>query len=216
MTRFFRRNDDPARARPRRAGVVSAAVALLALAACGGGSNPLGNPPDVSNPPSDGGRKLSFAYFQRCIFPVFLAELPINQNGQISTNTCAGGGCHDDRTGTGGALRIIRAAEPLDVTDAANTPEVIRESDMYKNFYSAQGVTLPGEPLQSRLLAKPLLLNMLHGGGLVFENLQDPNAKLIQYWIDHPVPRGQDEFSTATLGMYFTPPNPNTGTCRTQ
>lgn len=199
---------------PHRRPLIATLAATLLLAACGGG-NPLDNPPDVQNPPGTGGRKLSFAYFQRCIFPILLAELPINQNGHISVNTCAGGGCHDDVTGTGGALRVIRGATPLDVTDPANTADVIRASDMYKNFYSAQGATIPGEPLHSRLLAKPLLMNVLHGGGLIFEDMEDPNAKLIQYWIDHPAPRDQDEFSTANYGM-FTPPDPNTGTCNTE
>lgn len=187
-------------------------AAALLLVGCGGGSNPLGNPPDVWNPPGTDGRKLAFAYFQRCIFPMLLTELPVP--GGSGTNTCAGGGCHDDTTGTGGALRVIRSATPLDLTDSANTADVIRASDMYKNYYSAQGVTIPGDPLQSRLLAKPMLRNMLHGGGLIFETEDDPNAKLIQYWIDHPAPRDQDEFSPATYGM-FNPPDPNTGACKT-
>jgi len=205
MTLSLRRNP---LVRAGAAGLVAAAL----LGACGGGS-PLGNPDDIQNPPGSSGRKLAYAYFQRCIFPIFLAQLPVH-NG-TGTNTCAGGGCHDNTTGTGGALRVIRSATPLDVTDAANTPDVIRDSDMYKNYYSAQGVTIPGASLQSRLLAKPLLLNMLHGGGQIFENEDDANAKLIQFWIDHPAPRDQDEFSTATYGM-FNPPDPNTGTCRTQ
>jgi hypothetical protein len=87
----------------------------------------------------------------------------------------------------------------LDLNDAANTVDVIRVSDMYKNFYSAQGEVVAGSPTQSRLLAKPLLLNVLHGGGLIFENTSDANALLIQYWISHPAPQGQDEFG----------PNPN-------
>jgi hypothetical protein len=56
---------------------------------------------------------------------------------------------------------------------------------------------------------------MRHGGGQIFESMDDQNAKLIQFWIEHPAPRDQDEFSPATYGM-FTPPDPNTGTCRTQ
>ena len=48
---------------------------------------------------------------------------------------------------------------------------------------------------------------VLHGGGLVFENAQDANARLIQYWINNPTPRGSDEFSSATFGM-FTPADP--------
>jgi len=185
-------------------------IAALALAGCGG-SNPLGNPPTVSNPPGVSGQKLSFAYFQKCINPIF--QLRIQQGS--STNTCAGSGCHDNTSGTGGAFRVFPAAQVIDVTNAANTPDVIRSSDMYKNFYSAQGETVIGVPAQSRLLAKPLLLNVLHGGGLIFANDQDPNAKLIQYWLTHPAPQGQDEFSTATYGM-FTPADPNAGTCNTQ
>ena len=187
----------------------------LALAACGGGGdNPLDNPADIGNPLEVSGQKLSFAYFQRCINPILLAPLQVNRNGAISTNTCAGSGCHDNTTGTGGALRVVASAQPVDLTNPANTPEVIRASDIYKNFYSAQGSVVIGSASQSRLLAKPLLLNVLHGGGLIFESEQDPNAKLIEYWITHPAPQGRDEFSSASDGL-FTPPDPVTGKCNT-
>jgi len=200
------------RSRHVRTTVAAAGLAgLLLLGACGGGS-PLNNPPPIQNPPDVGGRHLAFAYFQRCIYPIFLADLATPSG---STATCAGGGCHDNTTGTGGALRVIRGVATVDVTDPANTPDVIRATDMYKSYYSAQGVTIPGEALQSRLLAKPLLLNMLHGGGQIFDDEDDANAKLIQYWIEHPAPRDQDEFSPATYGM-FNPPDPNTGTCKTE
>ena len=199
------------------AGFLPAALAVvLALAACGGGgSNPLDNPPTVQNGVVVGGQRLSFAYFQRCINPIFLAQLQITQGGQTSTNTCSGAGCHADATGTGGALRIVPTAQPVDLADPANTPAVFRTTEIYRNFYSAQGEVVLGSAQQSRLLAKPLLLNVLHGGGQVFPDLSDPNAKLIQYWITHPAPQGQDEFSTATYVM-FTPPDPMTGTCNTQ
>jgi hypothetical protein len=193
----------------------SGLVAAALLAGCGGGGDPLSNPPSVQNPPGKTGEKLAFAYFQKCIAPIFLEELPVVQNGASSTNTCSGAGCHDSNTGTGGALRIIVAAQPVDLADPANTPDVIRTTDMYKNFYSAQGVTIPGSPIQSRLFEKPLLLNILHGGGQIFPSQDDPHAKLIAYWITHPAPAGQDEFSTATYSM-FTPADPATGTCNTQ
>ena len=187
----------------------------FALAGCGGGGdNPLDNPADIDNPLEVSGQKLSFAYFQRCINPILLAPLQVNRNGAISTNTCAGSGCHDNTTGTGGALRVVASAQPVDLTNPANTPEVIRASDIYKNFYSAQGSVVIGSASQSRLLAKPLLLNVLHGGGLIFESAQDPNAKLIEYWITHPAPQGRDEFSSASDGL-FTPPDPVTGKCNT-
>ena len=118
-------------------------------------------------------------------------------------------------TGTGGAFRLIPAAQPLDLSDPANTPDVIRASDMYKNFYSAQGMVVVGNPQESRLVVKPLVLNVFHGGGQVFPSESDPNIQLIKYWITHPAPLGQDEFSTATYTM-FTPADPKTGTCNTQ
>ena len=193
----------------------SALASTALLASCGGGSsNPLDNPATVTNPPGASGQRLSFAYFQRCINPILIAQLPIPSGGG-STNTCAGSGCHDTTTGTGGALRIVPGAQPLDVTDPANTPDVIRASDMYKNFYSAQGEVVLGSTAQSRILAKPLLMNVLHGGGLIFASEADPNAQLIKYWISRPAPLGQDEFSAATYAM-FTPADPKTGTCNTQ
>jgi len=190
-------------------------LTAFALAACGGGDNPFDNPADIDNPLEVSGQRLSFAYFQKCINPIFLAQLQINRNGAVSTNTCASSGCHDNTHGTGGALRVVPTAQVVDLADPANTPEVIRASDMYKNFYSAQGSAVIGSPAQSRLLAKPLVLNVLHGGGLIFENDQDPNAKLMAYWITHPAQRGSDEFSADSSGM-FTPPDPATGACNTQ
>jgi hypothetical protein len=175
----------------------------------------------VTNPVVTGGATLAFPYFEKCIFPIFLKQLPITQNGVTSTNTCAGAGCHDSNTGTGGALRVIVAATPVTdedlaaaATDAA-AATAIRASDMYKNFYSAQGTTVFGSPIQSRLFDKPLVLNVLHGGGRIFTSQDDPNAKLISYWISHPVPNGQDEFSSSSYNM-FTPADPATGSCNTQ
>src|SRR5438132_1580663 len=86
-------------------------LAALALASCGGSSNPIDNPTTVVNYPGTlTGQKLSFAYFQKCINPIFLAQLQIQLNGTTSTNTCAGSGCHASDTGTGGAFRVVPAA----------------------------------------------------------------------------------------------------------
>ena len=205
----------------RRGAHAGAVVGAALLAGCGGGGDPLSNPSSVTNPVVTGGASLAFPYFQKCIFPIFLEQLPIVQNGVSSTNTCSGAGCHDSNTGTGGALRVIVAAQAIadaDVATAATDPTMaatIRASDMYKNFYSAQGVTVFGSPLQSRLFDKPLVLNVLHGGGRIFTSQDDPHAKLIAYWISHPVPNGQDEFSVSSYSM-FTPADPATGTCNTQ
>jgi hypothetical protein len=157
---------------------------------------------------------LAFAYFQRCIDPIFTTPLQINLNGTVATNTCAGSGCHNNVSGTGGALRIIPGAQAVDVTNPSNTPDVIRATDMYKNFYSAQGEVIINDPGHSLLLNKPLLRNVLHGGGLVFPSVSDPHVLLIEYWITHPAPQGADEFSTATYSM-FTPADPNAGACNT-
>jgi hypothetical protein len=117
--------------------------------------------------------------------------------------------------GTGGALRVVASAVDVDTTDPPNTADAIHATDMFKNFYSAQGVTVIGTPAQSRLFAKPLLLNVLHGGGQVFASASDANAQRIAYWISHPMPEGQDEFSAAGNAL-FTPNDPKTGTCNTQ
>jgi hypothetical protein len=198
--------------------IVSPGLAAFAagglLVSCGGGG-PFGNAADVSNPAGASGQTLAFAYFQKCINPIFLAQLQIQLNGSTSTNTCSGAGCHANATGTGGAFRVIPTAQALDLTDPANTPAVIRASDIYKNYYSAQGEVVVGVPTQSKLFQKPLLLGVLHGGGLIFPSQSDPHAQLINYWITHPAPLGQDEFSTTTYSM-FTPADPTIGTCNTQ
>lgn len=192
--------------------LVAAVSAAALLAACGGGSNPLGNPPSVANPGTAGGQRLSFVYFQRCIQPLLDAELRVNIAGSISANTCASGGCHDNRTGTGGALRLVgNPAAPA----AGATPETLRDTDLYRNFFSSQGETIVGQPGGSRLLNKPLLRGVLHGGGLIFDSEDDANARLLRYWISRPVPQGQDEFSSAAASM-FTPPDPETGECNLQ
>jgi len=199
-------------ARARRSTALPLALALtLGLAACGGGdsANPLSNPATVSNPLNTGGQKLSFAYFQRCVLPVLIANLPALQG--LGTNSCASGGCHDTVTGTGGALRLIGGAAAVSLGSSA---DVIRASDMYKNFYSSQGAVLVGSPTQSRLVAKPLLL-VQHGGGQVIASISDPNVLPIVYWINHPMPVGQDEFSSAGNAL-FSGNDPVAGACKTQ
>jgi predicted CxxxxCH...CXXCH cytochrome family protein len=182
-----------------------ACVAMVTLGTGCGGGNPLGNPPNVSNEAGRGGQGLSFAYFQRCINPIFLAQLPIPGSAS-ATNTCSGSGCHDNATGTGGAFRIIPSAGLVDLTNPGNTADVIRLTDMYKNFYSSQGEVVLTAVSQSRLLNKPLVRNVLHGGGLVFVTDLDPNVRLLLYWMTHPAPVGQGEFTY----------DPGAGSCPTQ
>lgn len=192
-------------------------AALGALVSCGGGdgTNPFDNAATVSNPAgTTNGQKLSFAYFQRCVMPILNAQLPVTINGVTSVNSCAAGGCHDNTNGTGGALRLTASATLVDLTVPANTPDVVRATAMYRNFYSSQGETLIGAPLASRLLNKPLVRTVLHGGGLIFADENDANAKIIRYWITRPMPAGQDEFSTAAANL-FTPADVSTGACNT-
>jgi hypothetical protein len=188
------------------------ALWMTLLAACGGAGNPLGNPDDIANEPLAGARKLSFVYFQNCINPIFLAQLTIQQGGQTSVNSCAAAGCHDDTNGTGGAFRVRPAATTVDL--ATTTADAARQTDMYTNFYSAQGEVVFTAPLDSRLLAKPLVRGVLHGGGLIFENEQDENVRRIQYWITQPMPQGQDEFSSAANAM-FASGTPSPQNCNT-
>ena len=188
-----------------------ALAAAFVVTACGGGSGPFDNATPIANPDSSGGQKLSFLYFIRCVNPVLNTPQNIVVNGVPTTNTCAGGGCHDNTTGTGGALRLLGAAAAADLAAA---PAAVRASDMYKNYYSSLGETVVGTPEQSRLLNKPLVRGVLHGGGLVFASPDDAAAKTIRYWINRPMPQGQDEFSSAANSM-FTPPDPATGACNT-
>ena len=220
MTPPARRPYEPRHRSSRRgaswAAIAGAAALALGLASCGGGgSNPLGNPATISNPTGVvGGQKLSFAYFQRCVMPILNAQLPVTIDGVTSINSCAGGGCHDNVNGTGGALRLTGSATAVDLASPANTPDVIRGTVMYRNFYSSQGEALIGNPTGSRILNKPLVRTVLHGGGLIFANESDANAKIIRYWITRPMPVGQDEFSAAAANL-FTPADVNTGSCNT-
>jgi hypothetical protein len=164
------------------AGVMTG-LALLGLASCGG---------DVTNEEVVGGKKLSFAYYQKCINPILTAQLPIP--GTSLTNTCAAGGCHDSVSGSGGALRIVQGATNADLTAPINT-DAIHKTDMYKNFVSAQGQVVFADPAESRLVTKPLVKGVLHGGGRIFADDQDADVKLILYWMSHPAAQGQNEFS---------------------
>ena len=188
---------------------LSLAGAALLLAACGGGGA-LDNAPNLANPAGSTGQKLSFAYFQRCVNPVLNTPLPVNLNGAVSINTCASGGCHDNASGTGGALRLLGQAAAVNA--GTLTADAVRATDMYKNYYSSLGETVVGAPDQSRMLNKPLVRNVLHGGGIIFENPGSREARLIRYWINRPMPQGQDEFSAAANTM-FTPADPATGAC---
>ena len=83
---------------------------------------------------------------------------------------------------------------------------------MYKNYYSSLGETVVGAPDQSRLLNKPLVRGVLHGGGLIFASTDTPEAKTLRFWISRPMPSGQDEFSSAAATLF----DASTGACKTE
>jgi len=183
----------------------------LVFVACGGGA--FDNAPNVQNPQGNAnGQALSFAYFQRCVQPVLRKDLPVRIGNQTVINSCAASGCHDNANGTGGALRLTAGAPDVPIA-LASPPNgtvangglaaaQIRQSEMYRNFYSAQGEAIIGAPLSSRLMLKPLVRTVLHGGGLVFDSDDNPDAKVIRYWISRPMPAGQDEFSDAAQALF--------------
>lgn len=187
---------------PRRWRPLALAGLVAALAGCGGGgADPLGNPATVVNPELSGNQSLSFAYFQRCINPVLQSPHTIDNNGTVTTNTCVNAGCHDSVSGRGGAFRIVPT---LDVVDMSSTVAQIEASDMYKNFLSAQAETIIGNPNQSLLINKPLLRGVLHGGGLIFSSIEDPNVQLMVYWISNPMPAGVSAFDVDASAALFT------------
>lgn len=175
------------------------------LVACGGGSA-IDNPPDISNGAGDGSdQKLSFVYFQRCVNPIFIKVIPITVGGVTSNNTCAGAGCHAD-SGTGGTFGIDPAATAVNLALPVDT---IKQTAMYRNFLSSRSKVVFASPLQSLLLAKPLTLKMLHGGGRIFASETDQDVRTIEFWIANPVPQGLDEFAPS----FSNGGDPATATC---
>lgn len=207
--------------RPGLGCVLAWALATGLAAGCGGGGNPLGNPPTVPDSGGAVGQSLSFVYFERCINPILQSPQTIDLNGTSTTNTCSSAGCHNAPTGRGGAFRLIETTDLVNVSYAsASSPPVpseadIRATDMYKNFFSAQAEVIINNPAQSLLVNKPLLRNVLHGGGLIFSSVDDPNIRKFEYWIQNPMPAGQDEFSTAAVNLFTgaTPLDPMSGVC---
>lgn len=192
-----------------------AAGLIASVAGCGGGdSNPFGNPPLVANARVGGGQSLSFEYFQHCVYPVLVARLPITQNGVTSVNQCSSSGCHDIVNGTGAALAVVNGAAPVSTIAPGFDAAATRVGDMYKSFYSAQAAAVVGAPQDSRLLNKPLVRKGFHGGGLVFAGADDPNARILAYWITNAMPLGQDEFGAAGLALFSAQP-PSSASCLT-
>jgi hypothetical protein len=203
--------------RTAAAGAPAWAAWLLAavMAGCGGGgdnANPADNPPDVANPTVlSATKRLSFAYFQRCVQPILEAELPTTVNGVSTVGSCAASGCHDSRNPSAGALRLVRGASFQSFEPNPSNVAQLRQSEMYRNFISAQAAVVPGRPQDSLLLNKPLGNGLLHAGGVSFTGANDSNARVLAYWISRPLPEGHDEFSSA--GNLLFPIDVTTGVC---
>ena len=100
---------------PPQPGTVACAAALLdraarePCAACGGSSNPLGNPaPRSAIRKVSGNQRLSFAYFQRCINPIFVTQLQRATVARPPTPAPARG-CHDTRPAPAALFASCRA-----------------------------------------------------------------------------------------------------------
>jgi len=187
-------------------GTLLAGTVLIGVGGCGGSGDPLDNPPTVTEASGGAGQSLSFAYFQQCVNPIFLAALPNPLNNGATTNTCSSAGCHDDATGRGAAFRIVPTATPVPTSGGSanftQTEAQIETTDMYKNFLSTQGMVIVGNPAESLLINKPLTRGVLHGGGLIFANDQDPNIKQMEFWISNPLPAGEDEFGASASSLF--------------
>lgn len=209
-----------------RLAAVALACTLAALTGCGGGGNPLDNADTLENPTNTGGRRLSFLYFQYCVAPVFNAALESHitneATGVVTTtiNTCSSSGCHAPGS-TGGSLTLVPnapvraypATGPLPQADIDALRNPSSPEAIYRNFISAQAAVVIGSPTQSALLNKPLVRNVLHGGGVVFETPTDANARIFQYWLQRPMPEGQDEFSRSLESTMFVGGVASTTTC---
>jgi hypothetical protein len=149
-----------------------------------------GQPADtVANPPGASGQKLSFLYFQRCVNPVLNTPLPVRIGGNTTTNTCAAGGCHDNVSGTGGALRLLGSAAPV---DASALPDArARQRHVQELLLIARGKrgrqSRPEPPAEQAAGAQHTARGRpgLRDGGRPIA------AQLIRYWINHPMPAGR-------------------------
>ena len=106
-------------------------TALLVLTGCDD---------DVSvEPVAASGSTLCVADYEACVNPVFDAVL----TGKTGQTTCAGSGCHNVNSGSGGAFKVFPNAEP-------------GSTEMLANFFAAKGFANLDEPANSKLILEPL------------------------------------------------------------
>ena len=164
-------DDDAQRTAVAAACVHRAAAVAVSGCRCGGGSNPLDNPADVAEPART--RRA-----RSCRSPT--SRSASTRSSWRSCRSTCNGAIVDQHlrrrraaTTTPTAPAALCASwqrrRPIDLTDPANTPDVDpRQRHVQELLLGAGLEVVIGSPTQSRLLAKPMLLNVLHGGGLVF------------------------------------------------
>ena len=187
-----------------------------ALGACGGGIEPASATPRGREPAATpGSQQLSFAYFQKCVYPIFLAQLQIQGQRELDQHLRRLGLPRQrhrhrrrlslDRQRAAARPRPTRPTRPTSSARATCTRTSTRRRARWCSARRRRAACSPSRWCSTCCTA---------AAGLR-QRPSDPNAKLITYWITHPVPLGQDEFSSAANSM-FTPADPNTGTCNTQ
>jgi cytochrome c553 len=112
-------------------------------------------------------RPLDFDFFKTRVQPMFMAK----RTGLVRCTQC-----HTRGTGSGFALA------PMAEGATTWTDEQAR-----KNFESASGLVVPGEPTASRLLMHPLARGAggdpFHGGGKHWESQTDPEWQTLAAWV---------------------------------
>ncbi len=151
-------------------------TALLVLTGCDD---------SVSNEPvAASGSTLCVADYEACVNPVFDA-IVLGETGQT---TCAGSGCHDVNSGSGGAFKVFPGAEP-------------GSTEMLANFFAAKGFANLDNPDNSKLLLEPLQgessVAGTHTGGDIFPDTADACYQTIVQWISTRV----DDEAGASCGV---------------
>lgn len=161
------------------------AVLLLALAAC---NDSVDNEPVAAT-----GGTLCVADFEQCVNPIFDAVI----TGSTGQTTCAGSGCHEVGTGSGGAFKVFANAQP-------GSPEIL------SNFFAAKGFANLDDPDKSKVLLEPLQgefsISGTHTGGDIFPDTADACYQTVFQWASTRV----SETDSSSCGLCSTV---NTATC---
>lgn len=113
---------------------------------------------------------LDFEYYRAQIEPIFLKRRAANEG--------AGRACASCHTTVASRLRL----QPLPAGAASWT-----EAQSRQNFQLAAWLVLPGDPLKSRLLLHPLVVEAggdpTHNGGKFWQSQNDPEWQVLAAWV---------------------------------